>query len=595
MKKIIVLVFMGLMVIKAQSQNLLSNGSFESFQGCPSTYATVGLQLDSVYNWYQPLPYTYPPILHNNCGFVPPGWGQIPKSNTGWQYPRTGNSYIDMAVLLTHPYYWFPADTFQIVKSFASVRFDDTMQAHKMYNIRLFISIAEFPRGRSANPNSNFLSYLDSLGFYFSHTKDTNYTQTTLGSLYSQRPFEPQVYDTSGYHTDTCNWVAINIKYLANGGEKYMTFGNFQWYKSPFNNILTQNSYSLPTDSNNFSVSFNNGMYIDDVAIWSADTIPPPADAGSDTSICRGGKARLGTHSYGDYIYEWWPSATLSNDSGGVVWASPQTTTTYYLQATDDIYTKTLDSITVNVNNCGQNDTIVCVEQQFQMGSSNNPLWNYQWSPSNWLSSDSIGMPLCNPMQNMNYQLLITSQSGDTIALDSTKILVGACFNANAGRDSLICKTDSLQIGMQNESFIDYIWWPNFMISDTTIGNPVVWPDTTTTYYLKLTDTLGRITYDSVLVGVHICSGIEESLNSVMKIRVRPNPAQDRLTFEWINPNFEAYTIIIYSIYGKKIMEKNITGEPIYQLQTSNLMSGMYIYSIYLKGELIISNRFIKE
>jgi hypothetical protein len=590
MKKIIILVFIGLMVIKAQSQNLLSNGSFESFYGCPVTYSQAGFILDSVYNWYSHAPYcSHATVLHNNCGNVPPGWGQIPYSHTGWQYPRTGNSYIDMAVLLTHMHYWFPADTFQIFKSFASVRFDDTMQANKMYNIRLYISIAEFPRGRNVNPNSNFLSYLDSLGFYFSHTKDTfNYSANCHGSLFSQRPFEPQVYDTSGYHTDTCNWVAINIKYLANGGEKYMTFGNFQWYKSPFTNILTQNSYSLPTDSNNFGISLNNRMYIDDVAIWLADTIPPPADAGNDTLICRGGKARLGTHSYGDYIYEWWPSATLSNDSSGIVWASPQTTTTYYLQATDDIYTKTLDSITVYVNNCGQNDTTVCMEQQFQMGSTNNPLWNYQWSPSNWLSSDTVGMPLCNPIQNTNYQLFITNQNGDTIAHDSTKIIVGACFNASAGNDSLICKNDSLQIGMQHHNFLTYAWSPHFMISDTTIGNPIVWNDTNTTYYLKLTDTLGRITYDSVLVGVHICIGIDDLENNPIKLSVYPNPAEDMLVFEF-SEMLNTINIRVFDILGKEVISKEFSHKRKIDIDISSLSSGIYNYEVgkYFKGKFI--------
>jgi gliding motility-associated-like protein len=42
-----------------------------------------------------------------------------------------------------------------------------------------------------------------------------------------------------------------------------------------------------------------------------------------------------------------------------------------------------------------------------------------------------------------------------------------------------------------NPAAYDYIWWPNENISDTTVQDPQVWPDTTTTYNVILADTFG--------------------------------------------------------------------------------------------------------
>jgi hypothetical protein len=540
------------------SQNMVFNGSMEQLISCPTSMG----QIDSALYWSHAT--DVPSVdLYCTCSnaFSPP----YPAFN--FQHPRTGGNYVGFQAFAT--YLLWP--NLNLYKEYPKVQLKQQLTPNKEYNIRCYISNS----GHFAY-NSNGVTG-DSLGFLFTSNDTVFNVDPYMNNI--ENPL-PQAYDTSGFYVDTLNWIEIKSSFYAQGNEEYLIIGDFKRYDLIQNYYIWQ--YNLSTQ--------NCGAYyyIDDVAIWPADTIPPPADAGSDTTICRGGKARLGTHSYGDYIYEWWPSATLSNDSGGIVWASPLATTTYYLQATDDIYTKTLDSITVYVNNCGQNDTTVCVEDQFQMGSTNNPFWNYQWSPANWLSSDTVGMPLCNPLQNTIYQLLITNQSGDTIAMDSTHIFVGACFNASAGKDSLICKNDSLQIGMQHHNFLTYAWSPHFMISDTTIGNPIVWNDTNTTYYLKLTDTLGRITYDSVLVGVHICIGIDDLENNPIKLSVYPNPAEDMLGFEF-SEMLNSINIRVFDILGKEVISKEFSHKRKIDIDISSLSSGIYNYEVgkYFKGKFI--------
>jgi hypothetical protein len=331
------------------------------------------------------------------------------------------------------------------------------------------------------------------------------------------------------------------------------------------------------------------------VAIWPADTVPPVADAGLDTTICRGGKAKLGTHTYSDFIYQWSPTAGLSNDSGGVVWASPDTTTTYYLLATDDIFTKTKDSVTVFVNNCGQNDTTVCIENQFIIGTSPNPAWNYLWSPSTWLSSSTVATPICSPMVSQSYQLLITNTAGDTIALDSTHVLVASCFFADAGLNPLICKDDSIQIGTHHFPYVQYHWTPNYMLSNPSVGNPVAWPDTSTYYYLQVTDSIGNVSNDSVLVNVQICTGINELQKPNYGMEVYPNPAIDYITVSLNNEYLEEtdIAITVYDAQGKLVISRKLNSGTDQLIDIKQLNSGIYTAYLIIDGIISDSKKLI--
>jgi hypothetical protein len=559
--RITIIIFIGFLSFSFFGQNLINNGSAEILHSCPTNLN----QIDSSFFWSKGSGGT--PDLFSMCSSAP--IFTPPNIYYGYQKPRTGRSLIGLAF---NVFYSWP-NSYSLLKEYPRIELSQPLVSNVVYNVRCYLSNTGF-----SYSGSNAITG-DSLGFLFL-INDTVFN--TGGNI----PQVPQVWDTSGFYIDTVNWLEVEGIYIAQGGEKYLIIGDFKRYDLNPNYYIT--SYVGPYTST------STYYYLDDVAIWPADTVPPPADAGQDTTICKGGKARLGTHNYSDYIYEWSPSITLSNDSGGVVWASPDTTTTYYLQATDDIFTKTMDSVTVYVNNCGQNDTVVCIEQQFTMGSTNNPNWHYQWSPSAGLSSDTVGMPLCSLLSNQSYQLLITNSTGDTIALDSTTVLVGSCYYADAGIDSLICKGDSLVIGMQNLSFLDFKWWPNFMISDTAVGNPSVWPDTLTWYYLQLTDTMGNVSLDSVLVDVQICAGINTAFPFENGIRVYPNPATEQITIEFEN-QVKSIDITIINIFGQTIIHQQMSGNSKYNLNISNLESGMYFYSIISNGKVLKSDKLIKQ
>ena len=55
------------------------------------------------------------------------------------------------------------------------------------------------------------------------------------------------------------------------------------------------------------------------------------------------------------------------------------------------------------------------------------------------------------------------------------------------------------------ESSYNYTWLPNYNINDTSIQNPMVWPDTTTNYQLVIEDSLGYCS-DTTVVSVYVSS-----------------------------------------------------------------------------------------
>ncbi len=548
--KYIILIILSLFFLNIKAQNLIVNGSAENFSNCLHFQSDTAI--NNIIGWYNPTTNATPDYF-NPCDSTTYFYFFSPNNFAGFQYARTGETYAGFATFGAN---W--------AREYIGISINQQLTANKTYKFRVYVSNAGL-QFINTHYNAYYYNSIDSMGVYFTDSIRQYNTSQRLN-------LTPQIYDTTGYISDTVNWHEITGTFVATGNEHYLIIGDFNYRTYSVAYFL----FTPPIPIYGYS-GITPYYYLDDVALWPADTVPPAANASPDTTICRGGKARLGTHNYGDYIYEWWPAATLSNDSGGVVWASPDTTTTYYLQATDDIYTKTMDSVTVFVNNCGQNDTVVCVEQQFVMGSTNNPLWNYQWLPSTWLSSDTVGMPLCNPMANQNYQLLITNAAGDTIALDSTIMIVGSCYYAQAGIDSLICKSDSLQIGMQHYSFIDYAWSPNFMISDTAVGNPTVWPDTLTWYFLQVVDTMGNISYDSVLVDVQVCIGIQPSATLSGQVKVYPNPASDIINIDILD--IKEADFILYNSFGQEVMQISIL-KGFNQINIKNLSEGIYYYSI---------------
>jgi hypothetical protein len=139
-------------------------------------------------------------------------------------------------------------------------------------------------------------------------------------------------------------------------------------------------------------------------------------------------------------------------------------------------------------------------------------------------------------------------------------------YEADAGRDTVIC-TDSSQpqklakIGTPKVNGVKYQWFPNYKINNADTSQPIVFPDTTTMYYVWLTDSTitnsCKARLDSVLVEVRKCNTSVNNKHLTMNnVKVYPNPAGDMLNVQLVNlqSSIKIEEVGIYDVAGKRVL-----------------------------------------
>ncbi len=243
MKKIALLVFCLFLFyakgdkVLAQSTNLVLNPSFENHDTCRNG----GYSYSEIPPWHSPSNSVI--WYFNTCSQN--STSGAPQNGFGFQYPRTGNAYMGI--------YAYFNDTYFEQKRYIAGTFSRQLLADKIYCVSFYVALS--------NPPVTYASQMaiNQLGAYIS--ADSFYTTSGL-----TLPFIPQVESPPGvYLTDTVNWTEISGTFIAQGGEKYITLGNF---RLPADTIRIQ---SAPADT--FSrVAF---YFIDDVSVTECGSVLP--------------------------------------------------------------------------------------------------------------------------------------------------------------------------------------------------------------------------------------------------------------------------------------------------------------------------------
>ncbi|MCX6210516.1 MAG: T9SS type A sorting domain-containing protein [Bacteroidetes bacterium] len=164
-------------------------------------------------------------------------------------------------------------------------------------------------------------------------TKNAVYVDTANPNIYNL-PANPQV-ENKSIIQDTLNWVKVAGVFTAQGGEQYLTIGNFRTNATSAFTVFQSVGYG------------GAAYYVDDVAVYNLDSFCLKADAGRDTTIKVGDSVFIGSYTNGIDSIKWY------NANGQVIdstrpgfWVKPTTTGTsfYVLQQT--------------VNGCYSADTV---------------------------------------------------------------------------------------------------------------------------------------------------------------------------------------------------------------------------------------------
>lgn len=152
----------------------------------------------------------------------------------------------------------------------------------------------------------------------------------------------------------------------------------------------------------------------------------------------------------------------------------------------------------------------------------------------------------------------------------------------SAGPNVNIFEDDSTQLVASGG--VDFLWFPDYFMSDPNVYNPTVWPDITTTYNVQITDINGCMDTASVTVTV---------LPNVTDILI-PNlltPNADNYNDIFIIPNLDTYPsneLTIFDAYGQVIYQAspyNNDWEATYM--GSTVPDGTYFYILDLKDPVL--------
>lgn len=325
----------------------------------------------------------------------------------------------------------------------------------------------------------------------------------------------------------------VGIQAFASGGVAplYYTWwcdstNTFCGIDSTFDN----DPYVNPDTSTYYYVQItgSNGCLSNIDSVFVTELPKPLVDAGPDAFICSDsapGVILTPTISNvpGPYTYLWTPAAGLNNNTIANPFARPDTTTIYSLVVTggngcSSDFT-TLDSnatVTVTVNplpiavaHQPADEVDLCLGDSIQLqgaGFGAGPGYIFEWSPVTNLSNPDIASPFAFPILTTEYVLTVFSNGCPSYG-DTVRINVHTLPTIEAGPDIEICLGGEGQLnGLANgdsSSGYFYEWTPTTGILDPAVDDPIVSPDTTTTYYLNAISDWGcRGTADSATVYV---------------------------------------------------------------------------------------------
>jgi gliding motility-associated-like protein len=221
---------------------------------------------------------------------------------------------------------------------------------------------------------------------------------------------------------------------------------------------------------------------------------------GPDT-ICPG--EPVGLLAIGGANYQWNvlpggdPITSLSCTACDNPQVTPQVTTTYVVESTINTYCDlNRDTITIIVRqppvfDLGP-DITTCVNHTVQLNTNLQPypgtVYDVQWSPGTYLDDPTSNTPnMINAANDIQYIVTIIPDGFIPCArMDTIDVTVLQGFDVTNG-DTAICVGDTVWVNGTGDSRYTYSWTPVTGVSDPSIVNPFIVPDTSHNYVVTAT------------------------------------------------------------------------------------------------------------
>lgn len=308
MNKLILFLLLFLFSNKIFTQNLVPNPSFEEFSQCPQSMNQINLAVF----WYYEAMNQSEGDFFNMCDPTLGGVWHFYQT----QIPHTGNGMAGFAI------YSSPSANYEY-REYDKVKLTQPLSSNTNYCI----------------------SYYVSLMGYSTYAIDALCACISTDSLLCQDsnimllPCPNFVCNTSGnIIKDTSNWVKVTMSYTAQGGEQFLTLGNFK---------TTSQTVSEETDYHPYG--HMTYFFIDDASVYEFDAPVYPANV-PDQTPCKGETVTLGSQTRPQYLYEWKDAAgNIISDQGSITIVA-DTSTYYVLKQKDFKFDETTDTCFITVD-----------------------------------------------------------------------------------------------------------------------------------------------------------------------------------------------------------------------------------------------------
>lgn len=415
---------------ETKAQNLIADSSFENYTNCPTGIS----YLNYLKFWKQLSNHGGTADFFHKCALLGNNIS-VPQNYFGYENAASGNGYVGIVLLHKRS---------ENYREYIQTQLIDTLAKGRTYKVSFKYSLAD-----SCNFSTN------SLGIYFSDEM----IRTDTPILGKNINVTPQLILNKDLNTVN-GWERISFNYLAKGGEKYITLGNF-----------LNDSATLTKNLSNILLPWSY-IYIDDVCVY--DTcLRPNILLPTDTNICNNESLLL----------------KLNSNNSTFLWQDGDTNSSYVVTKERKYWVKVTNSCgssydTVSVKylsppalNLG-NDSIICYNKTFEL-KPNSQLVNYLWQDGKTDSNYIV-------TKNGIYSLKVNNFCGE--ANDSIEVNFEENPTINLGNDTILC--DDKELFIQLPKKYNYVWQDNRLDTFYNITKTGLYKVTASNYCGNFTDNI---------------------------------------------------------------------------------------------------------
>lgn len=359
--------------IFSNGQNLVKNPSFEAITDhrLPFLYVYTD-SFPSVQDWFTP--------LNNRAGQATSFAFENYIGHINQVYPRSDSAcgLVGIGSSWTFP-------SFQNPKTFLQTRLKEPLEANCPYYSGLYYIFRW--KATTGDPAYDTLhDAANRLGMHFDSIRirdlsDTNNYGNPQVFAFDNQGIVPQIaIPTSAFYNDTVNYALLADTLIAEGGEEYLTIGNFYPMNQTFARSFRTGIVAVGTSTSPANM-WNSAAFIDDVFV--IPLAPPDSmlQSSGDSIICSGDTISLTASSPNpDYTFLWDngdTSASREISAAGTYWVR-------LLCGCSTTLTDTFHIEEVPPNNwqAAWNDTLLCPQDTFKVNLD--PQLNYRLNGSTW-------------------------------------------------------------------------------------------------------------------------------------------------------------------------------------------------------------------